>query len=184
FLRRRLRRARWGGGGRWRAGAREVVGSRRRSREQLLARHASTGGARARADTPTAPSAARRAVHRPRRNVGGRVDRAAPRAPGDRRDRHPGHTRSRSGRGFVRRGGLHPGGPHDGHHDAAGNAAGDLQGSDGARPRVNAFVRVVWLVVRKDLTVEVRSREVMYTTLFFAVTVVLVFAFALVKEGR
>jgi len=49
---------------------------------------------------------------------------------------------------------------------------------------VNAFVRVVWLVVRKDLTVEVRSREVIYTTLFFAVTVVLVFAFALVKEGR
>jgi heme exporter protein CcmB len=49
---------------------------------------------------------------------------------------------------------------------------------------VNAFVRIVWLVVRKDLTVEVRSREVIYTTLFFAVTVVLVFAFALVKEGR
>jgi heme exporter protein CcmB len=49
---------------------------------------------------------------------------------------------------------------------------------------VNPFVRVVWLVVRKDLTVEVRSREVVYTTLFFAVTVVLVFAFALVREGR
>jgi len=49
---------------------------------------------------------------------------------------------------------------------------------------VNAFVRVVWLVVRKDLTVEVRSREVIYTTVFFAVTVVLVFAFALVREGR
>jgi heme exporter protein CcmB len=49
---------------------------------------------------------------------------------------------------------------------------------------VNAFVRIVWLVVRKDLTVEVRSREVIYTTLFFAVTVVLVFAFALVREGR
>lgn len=49
---------------------------------------------------------------------------------------------------------------------------------------MNAFVRVVWLVVRKDLTVEVRSREVIYTTLFFAVTVVLVFAFALVREGR
>lgn len=49
---------------------------------------------------------------------------------------------------------------------------------------MNAFVRIVWLVVRKDLTVEVRSREVIYTTLFFAVTVVLVFAFALVREGR
>ena len=46
------------------------------------------------------------------------------------------------------------------------------------------FFRVAWLVVRKDITVEVRSRELVSTTLFFAVTVVLVFAFALVKEGR
>ena len=46
------------------------------------------------------------------------------------------------------------------------------------------FTRAVWLVVRKDLTVEVRSREIAYTTLFFAVSCVLVFAFALVKEGR
>ncbi|RPJ73654.1 MAG: cytochrome C biogenesis protein [Acidobacteria bacterium] len=46
------------------------------------------------------------------------------------------------------------------------------------------FLRVAWLVVRKDLTVEVRSREILYTTVFFAVACVLVFAFALVKEGR
>ena len=46
------------------------------------------------------------------------------------------------------------------------------------------FARAVWLVVRKDLTVEVRSRELAYTTLFFAVSCVLVFAFALVREGR
>jgi heme exporter protein B len=46
------------------------------------------------------------------------------------------------------------------------------------------FFRVAWLVVRKDLTVEVRSREVLYTTAFFAVSCVLVFAFALVREGR
>jgi heme exporter protein B len=46
------------------------------------------------------------------------------------------------------------------------------------------FARVVWLVVRKDLTVEVRSREIAYTTIFFAVSCVLVFAFALVKEGK
>jgi heme exporter protein B len=45
------------------------------------------------------------------------------------------------------------------------------------------FVRVALLVVRKDLTVEVRSFEVLATTLFFAVTVVLIFAFGLVKEG-
>ncbi len=46
------------------------------------------------------------------------------------------------------------------------------------------FVRVAWLVVRKDLMVEARSMEVLSTTLFFAVTVVLIFAFGLVREGR
>src|SRR5512143_4100269 len=46
------------------------------------------------------------------------------------------------------------------------------------------FFRVAWLVMRKDLTVEVRSREILYTTAFFAVSCVLVFAFALVREGR
>jgi len=46
------------------------------------------------------------------------------------------------------------------------------------------FFRVAGLVMRKDLTVEVRSREIVYTTIFFAVSCVLVFAFALVKDGR
>ncbi len=46
------------------------------------------------------------------------------------------------------------------------------------------FTRAVWLVLRKDLTVEVRSLEIVLTTLFFAVSSVLVFAFALVQEGR
>src|SRR5512146_1135388 len=46
------------------------------------------------------------------------------------------------------------------------------------------FFKIAWLVMRKDLTVEVRSREVLYTTAFFAVACVLVFSFALVKEGR
>jgi len=45
-------------------------------------------------------------------------------------------------------------------------------------------LRAIWLIVRKDLTVEVRSREIAYTTLFFAVSCVLVFAFALVREGK
>ncbi|MEW6319935.1 MAG: heme exporter protein CcmB [Acidobacteriota bacterium] len=49
---------------------------------------------------------------------------------------------------------------------------------------MNGFLRVALLVVRKDLTVEVRSRELIYTTLFFAVACVLVFAFAFVEEGR
>jgi heme exporter protein CcmB len=46
------------------------------------------------------------------------------------------------------------------------------------------FVRTAWLVLRKDLTVEVRSLEIVLTTLFFAVSSVMVFAFALVQEGR
>jgi len=46
------------------------------------------------------------------------------------------------------------------------------------------FIRVAWVVMRKDLTVEMRSREIVYTTVFFAVSCVLVFAFALVREGR
>ena len=46
------------------------------------------------------------------------------------------------------------------------------------------FARIVWLVLRKDFTVEVRSLEIAYTALFFAVSCVLIFAFALVQEGR
>jgi heme exporter protein CcmB len=46
------------------------------------------------------------------------------------------------------------------------------------------FVRTAWLVLRKDLQVEVRSREIVYTTLFFAVSCILVFSFALVREGH
>ncbi|RPJ83202.1 MAG: hypothetical protein EHM13_08015 [Acidobacteria bacterium] len=49
---------------------------------------------------------------------------------------------------------------------------------------MSVFLRVAWLIVQKDLTVEVRSRELVYTTVFFAVSCVLVFAFALVREGR
>ena len=46
------------------------------------------------------------------------------------------------------------------------------------------FIRTVWLVTRKDLLIEVRSREIIYTTLFFAVSCVLVFSFGFVREGR
>src|ERR671911_1369296 len=46
------------------------------------------------------------------------------------------------------------------------------------------FLTAVWLVTRKDLLIEIRSREILYTTLFFAVSCVLVFAFGFVKEGR
>jgi heme exporter protein B len=46
------------------------------------------------------------------------------------------------------------------------------------------FLRVAWLVVRKDVLIEARSRELVYTTVFFAVSCLLVFAFGLVKDGR
>lgn len=44
-------------------------------------------------------------------------------------------------------------------------------------------LRVAWLIARKDLLVEMRSRELASTTLFFAVSCVLVFAFAFVRDG-
>ena len=49
---------------------------------------------------------------------------------------------------------------------------------------MTSFFRVAWLVLRKDIAVEVRSWELVSTTVFFAFTCVLVFAFALVQEGR
>ena len=45
-------------------------------------------------------------------------------------------------------------------------------------------LRVAWVIARKDLVVEMRSRELAYTTLFFAVACVLVFAFAFIRQGR
>jgi heme exporter protein B len=60
--------------------------------------------------------------------------------------------------------------------------------SDIAGPAVSpegrpSFAATAWLVIRKDLLIEFRSREVVYTTLFFAVSCVLVFAFGFVREG-
>jgi heme exporter protein CcmB len=46
------------------------------------------------------------------------------------------------------------------------------------------FARTAWLIFRKDVTIEVRSRETLATTLFFALSAVIVFAFALVRDGR
>ena len=61
--------------------------------------------------------------------------------------------------------------------------ATDIEGrivSPETRP---SFLATAWLVTRKDLLIEFRSREVVYTTLFFAVSCVLVFAFGFVREG-
>jgi len=49
---------------------------------------------------------------------------------------------------------------------------------------MGTFFHVAWMVMRKDLTIEVRSREIIYTTLFFAISCVLVFAVSFVREGR
>lgn len=46
------------------------------------------------------------------------------------------------------------------------------------------FFRIIWLVLRKDIRVESRSREILYTTAFFAASCVLVFSFAFVRAGR
>jgi len=46
------------------------------------------------------------------------------------------------------------------------------------------FLRTAWLVLRKDVAIEAKSWEVLTTTLFFAVSCVLIFSFAFVKEGR
>src|SRR5947208_4038274 len=54
---------------------------------------------------------------------------------------------------------------------------------DGAHGEA-VFLRVALLVLRKDFAIEARSREILYTTLFFALSCVLIFAFAFVKEGR
>ena len=47
-----------------------------------------------------------------------------------------------------------------------------------------SFLSTVALIVRKDLLVETRTREVVYTSVLFAVLCVLVFAFGLIQEGK
>jgi heme exporter protein B len=47
-----------------------------------------------------------------------------------------------------------------------------------------SFLRTVWLVMHKDLLIEIRSREILYTTVFFAVSCILVFSFGFVHEGE
>jgi heme exporter protein B len=49
---------------------------------------------------------------------------------------------------------------------------------------IGEFLRIAGLVAHKDALVELRSRELVLTTLFFAVVAVLVFAFAFVHDGQ
>jgi heme exporter protein CcmB len=46
------------------------------------------------------------------------------------------------------------------------------------------FLRTAFLVLKKDFAIELRSYEVLATTLFFAVSCVAMFSFAFVKEGE
>ena len=54
----------------------------------------------------------------------------------------------------------------------------------GPREQGMMFLRVALLVLRKDVAIEAKSREILFTTLFFAVSCVLVFSFAFVKQGQ
>jgi heme exporter protein CcmB len=45
------------------------------------------------------------------------------------------------------------------------------------------FFKVALLVLKKDFAIELKSREILYTTLFFAVACVLIFSIAFVREG-
>src|SRR5262245_26908562 len=46
------------------------------------------------------------------------------------------------------------------------------------------FLRTALLVLRKDFAIEVKSREILYTTLLFALSCVLVFSIGFVKQGQ
>src|SRR6185436_12717634 len=106
---------------------------------------------------------------------------ASPRVAGRGRDCRPRHARSRSRRGAARSRRV-PARWTDGALGvtARGAALHLSRGHD----RSDSMLRLAWLILRKDLTVEVRSGEIAYTTLFFAVACILIFAFALVREGR
>lgn len=46
------------------------------------------------------------------------------------------------------------------------------------------FLRTALLVLKKDVAIELKSYEILATTVFFAVACVAIFSFAFVKEGR
>ena len=97
---------------------------------------------------------------------------------GDARSRH-GRSRARPGGRFCRTAGW----------SAASATCAGLRTRYQARLQVggrvmNAFWRVVWIVARKDLAIEARSRELLNTTVFFALSCVIVFSVSFVGEGE
>jgi len=57
------------------------------------------------------------------------------------------------------------------------------EASGAPRPAPPSFLRQAWLIARKDLAIEWRSREIVVTTAFLAVVIVLIFSFAFVVAG-
>ncbi len=66
----------------------------------------------------------------------------------------------------------------------AHGAAVDDEARANAGEPVSAILRIASAIVGKDLRIEWRQREGLLTTLFFAVSCVLVFSFGLVRDGR
>jgi heme exporter protein B len=65
----------------------------------------------------------------------------------------------------------------------APSPAASCSGATGRRTTVGVgFFRLVTAVAGKDLRIELRSREILYTMAFFAVTVVVVFSFAFIRD--
>ena len=136
-----------------------LVRSRRRSRVGLLARHAPARRARARAAARSATDPARRAVHRPRSGVDRGAGRAVARAAAagclivlathdlDVAD------------GLLSRAIYLKDGRMVGTDTGSRRPARSLSAGD---PAMSGFFRVAWHVMRKDMTVEVRSLEILF----------------------
>ena len=99
--------------------------------------------------------------------------RRRPRGGSPRRSQRRGVAADRAGAAPRRRGGRRRS-PRAGRRDRAARIGATIA----------AFLRVAGLVAHKDALVELRSRELALTTLFFAVVAVLVFAFAFVADGQ
>jgi len=63
-------------------------------------------------------------------------------------------------------------------------AASTSAEEDSIGAALSRFARVAVTIMKKDMMVEYRNRELFLTTLFFAVSCVLIFAFAFVRDGR
>ncbi|RPI57690.1 MAG: hypothetical protein EHM55_00930 [Acidobacteria bacterium] len=158
--------------------------SRRRPRVGLLARHAPAARAGARAASQSTSAAARRTVHRPGRRVHGCADRAAARAALVGLHHVAGHARPRRRGSRAGQGGHPAGWQARGDRTRCPRPAQTLPGTPECRgASVSAFWRVVWIVAKKDLAIEARSRELLNTTVFFALSCVIVFSVSFVGEG-